>query len=299
MPVVGFLNTQSSVASAQLVGGFLRGLKQTGFSEGENAAIEYRWADGQYDQLPNLAADLVNRKVAVIFAAYVPAILAAKSLTSTIPIVFVSGLDPVALGLVTSLNRPTGNLTGISNFNVTLVAKRLEMMHQVVPQAGAIGLMMNPTSATKQSMEAEGNHAAQALGLRVILLRAGTESAIDSAFSTLVKEGVGALVVAGDSFFHSRFEQIATLAAQYKVPAIFDRREDTIAGGLMSYGTNDVDLYRQAGVYTGKILKGGKPSDLPVEQATQVELVVNLKTARTLGIDLPTSILLRADEVIE
>ena len=298
-PVVGFLNTQSSVVATQMVAGFLRGLKQTGFAEGENIAVEYRWADGQYDRLANLAADLVNRRVAVIVAAYTPAVLAAKSLTSTIPIVFISGLDPVASGLVTSLNRPAGNLTGISNYNVALVAKRIELMHQVAPQASVIALMVNPTTATAQSTEAEETRAARALGLHVVVVRAGTESAIDSGFASLVQQHAGGLIVAGDSFFRSRFEQIAKLAARYKVPAIYGRREDAIAGGLMSYGTDDVDLYRQAGIYTGKVLKGAKAADLPVEEATKIELVVNLKTAQTLGIEVPTSILLRADEVIE
>ena len=299
MPIVGFLNTQSSVVGTPMVAGFLRGLKQTGFAEGENFAVEYRWADGHYDRLANLAADLVNRRVAVIVAAYVPAVLAAKSLTSTIPIVFISGLDPVASGLVTSLNRPAGNLTGISNYNVALVAKRLELMQQVAPQASVIALMVNPTTATSQSMEAEGTRAARALGLHVVVIRAGTESAIDSGFASLVQQHADGLIVAGNSFFRSRFEQIAKLAARYKVPAIFGRREDAIDGGLMSYGTNDVDLFRQAGIYTGKVLKGAKPADLPVEEATKIELVVNLKTAQTLGIEMPTSILLRADEVIE
>jgi putative ABC transport system substrate-binding protein len=299
MPVIGFLNTQSSDGSAQIVTGFRKGLNQTDFAEGKDVTIEYRWANGAYDRLPELAADLLNHKVSVIVAAYFPAALAAKSVTSTIPIVFISGLDPVASGLVTSLNRPDGNLTGVSIFNVTLVAKRLELMHQVVPEAGVIALLVNPTTPAGQSMAAEGHRAAEILGLRLILLRASTESNIDSAFATLATERASALVVAGDSFFFSRFEQIAALAARYKVPAAYTRREETVAGGLMSYGTNVVDLYRQAGVYAGKILKGAKPADLPVEQATKIELVVNLKTARTLGIDMPTSILLRADEVIE
>jgi putative ABC transport system substrate-binding protein len=297
LPVVGFLNTQSAVE--QLAAGFRKGLNQAGFVDGENVAIEYRWAAGQYSRLPDMATDLIKRKVSVVVAAYHPAVLAAKSLTTSIPIVFITGLDPVGSGLVTSLNRPDGNLTGISNYNVTLVAKRLEMLHQVVPEASTIALLVNPNTNTSQSMEAEGNRAAAVLGLRLIVLRAGIESEIDSAFATLVREHAGALVVAGDSFFFSRFEQIGALAARHRVPAIFDRREDTVAAGLMSYGTNVVDLHRQAGVYAGKILKGAKPSDLPVEQATKVELVVNLKTARALGIEMPTSILLRADEVIE
>jgi putative ABC transport system substrate-binding protein len=298
-PVIGFLNTQSSVGTANLVTAFRKGLSQTDFAEGNDFTIEYRWAEGQYDRLPSLAADLLNHKVSVIVAAYVPAVLAARALTSTIPIVFISGLDPVTSGLVVSLNRPGGNLTGISNYNVALVAKRIELVHQMAPQAGAIALLVNPTTATSQSMAAEGDRAAKMLGLRLRVLRAGTESDIDSAFVVLVKESVGALVVAGDSFLFSRFEQIASLAAHYKIPTMYDRREDAVSGGLISYGTNVADLYRQAGVYTGKILKGAKPADLPVEEATKVELVVNLKTVRTLGLDMPTSILLRADEVIE
>ena len=298
-PVIGFLNTQSAVGTANLVTAFRKGLSQTNLVEGNDFTIKYRWAEGQYDRLPSLAADLLNNKVSVIVAAYIPAVLAARALTSTIPIVFISGLDPVASGLVVSLNRPGGNLTGISNYNVALVAKRIELVHQVAPPASAIALLVNPTTATSLSMAAEGDHAAKMLGLRLRVLRAETESDIDSAFVDLVKESVGGLVVAGDLFFFSRFEQIASLAAHHKIPTMYDRREDAVSGGLISYGTNVADLYRQAGVYTGKILKGAKAADLPVEEATKVELVVNLKTARTLGLDMPTSILLRADEVIE
>ncbi len=299
LPVIGFLNSQSSVGSEQLRDGFVTGLKQAGFIEGINVKVEYRWAAGHYDQFSALGSDLINRGVAVIVAAYIPAVFAAKSLTSTIPIVFISGLDPVTSGLVTSLSHPTGNLTGITNYNVTLVAKRLEMMRHIVPQASGIALMVNPKTPAAQSMEVEAKRAEQALGARVIIVRAYSEDSINSGFASLIAENAGGLVLAGDSYFHSRFEQIAGLAAQHKLPVIYDRREDALAGGLLSYGTNDVDLYRQAGIYAAKILKGAKPEDLPVEEATKIELVVNLKTARTLGLDVPTSILLRADEVIE
>jgi putative ABC transport system substrate-binding protein len=297
MPAVGFLNQGEPVGD--FATGFRTGLSEGSFVEGQNISIEFRWAEGHYDRLPELAAELVSRKVAVIVAAYHPAALAAKSATSTIPIVFISGLDPVTSGLVTSLNRPDRNLTGISNYNVTLVAKRLELMHEVVPEAGLIAMLVNPTTPVAQSLETEGNRAAQLLGLRQILLRASTASEIDAAFATLIHERAGALVVPGDAFFSSRLEQITTLTARYRIPTIYDRRENTVAGGMMSYGTNQVDMYRQAGVYAVKILKGAKPADLPVEQATKIELAVNLKSARALGIDMPTSVLLRADEVIE
>jgi len=298
-PVVGFLNTQSAADSTQYIAGFRRGLSQTDFVEGSNVTVDYRWAEGQYDRMPGAAADLVKRGVAAILAAYFPAVLAAKAATSTTPIVFISGLDPVESGLVSSLNRPGGNLTGLSIYNASLVAKRLEQMHQLVPQANAIALLINPATPASHAMEIEATSAAKTFGLRLVLLRASAASDIDAAFATLPEERAGALIVAGDSFFESRFQKILALAAQYKIPASYSRREDTIAGGLMSYGANLAELYRQAGVYVGKILKGAKPADLPVEQATKVELVVNLKTARALGVEMPTAILVRADEVIE
>jgi putative ABC transport system substrate-binding protein len=249
--------------------------------------------------LPQLAADLVNRKVAVIAAAYFPATLAAKAATSTIPIVFISGVDPIAAGLVTSLNRPGGNLTGVSNFNTSLTAKRLELLHQVVPRGDTIAVLVNSTSPAAQTIEAEARSAARVLGLRLDVLGASTEDEIDAAFADAAQRGAGALLVAGDAYFNSRRAQLIALAARYRIPANYDRREIATDGGLMSYGMNNVDFYRQVGIYTGQILKGAKPADFPVQQPTKVELVVNLKTARSLGLELPTSVLLSADEVIE
>ena len=299
MPVVGFLNQESAELVAHLVTGFRKGLSETGFSENQNIAIEYRWAEGHYERLPQLAADLVNRKVAVIAAAYLPAAFAARQASSTIPIVFISGVDPVAAGLVASLGRPGGNLTGLSNFNTSLTAKRLELLHQIVPRASAIAVLVNPTSPATQTINAEAEAAARALGLRVDVVAASTEHEIDAAFATIVQRGAGALLVGGDAYFNSRRGQFIALATRYSVPAIYDRREIAMAGGLMSYGINNFDMYRQAAIYTGQILKGTKPADLPVQQATKVEFVVNLKTAKALGLDLPTSVLLSADEVIE
>ena len=299
MPVIGFLNQESAELTALMVAGFRKGLSETGFVENQNVAIEYRWAEGRYERLTQLAADLVNRKVAVIAAAYFPATLAAKAATSTIPIVFISGVDPIAAGLVTSLNRPGGNLTGVSNFSTSLTAKRLELLHQVVPRADTIAVLVNSTSPAAQTIHAEARSAAQALGLRVHVLGASTEDEIDAAFAAVPQRGAGGLLVAGDAYFNSRRAQLIALAARYRIPANYDRKEIAIDGGLMSYGMNNVDLYRQFGIYTGQILKGAKPADFPVQQPTKVELVVNLKTARSLGLELPTSVLLSADEVIE
>jgi len=299
MPVVGFLNQESAELTAHLVAGFRMGLSETGFVENQNVAIEYRWAEGRYERLPQLAADLVNRKVAVIAAAYFPATLAAKAATSTIPIVFISGVDPIAAGLVTSLNRPGGNLTGVSNFNTSLTAKRLELLHQVVPRGDTIAVLVNSTSPAAQTIEAEARSAAQVLGLRLDVLGASTEDEIDAAFANAAQRGVGALLVAGDAYFNSRRAQLIALAARYRIPANYDRREIATDGGLMSYGMNNVEFYRQVGIYTGQILRRAKPADFPVQQPTKVELVVNLKTARSLGLELPTSVLLSADEVIE
>jgi putative ABC transport system substrate-binding protein len=285
--------------TAPLVTGFRKGLSETGFIERQNIAIEYRWAEGDYEQLPKLAADLVNRKVAVIAAAYFPAALAAKAATSTIPIVFMSGVDPVAGGLVASLNRPGGNLTGVTNFNISLTAKRLELLRQLVPRATTIGILVNSKSSAALRTEAETRAAAQALGIELDVVGASTEGQIDAAFATAVQRGVGALLISGDAFFNSRRTQLMELAKRHRLPVSYDRREIAIAGGLMSYGMNYVDFYRQAAIYTGQILKGSKPDHLPVQQPTKVELVVNLRTARALGIELPAAVLLSADEVIE
>ena len=299
MPVIGFLNQEASELTANNVTGFRKGLSETGFVENQNVTIEYRWGEGRYEQLPQLAAELVNRKVAVIASAFFPATLAAKAATSTIPIVFITGVDPVAAGLVASLARPGGNLTGLSNFNTRLIAKRFELLHQIVPRADTIAVLVNPKSPATQTIEAEARAAAQMLGLRVDVLVASTEDGIDAAFGTAIQRGVGALLVGGDAYFNSRRAQFIALAARHGLPANFDRKEIAIDGGLMSYGMNNFDMYRQVGIYTGQILKGAKPADLSVQQPTKVELVVNLKTAKSLGLELPTSVLLSADEVIE
>jgi putative ABC transport system substrate-binding protein len=299
MPVIGFLNQEASELTANNVTGFRKGLSETGFIENQNVTIEYRWGEARYEQLPQLAAELVNRKVAVIASAFFPATLAAKAATSTIPIVFITGVDPVAAGLVASLARPGGNLTGLSNFNTRLIAKRLELLHQIVPRAAAIAVLVNPKSPATQTIEAEARAAAQVLGLRMDVLVASTEDGIDAAFGTAIQRGVGALLVGGDAYFNSRRAQFIALAARHRLPANFDRKEIAIDGGLMSYGMNNFDMYRQVGIYTGQILKGAKPADLSVQQPTKVELVINLKTAKSLGLDLPTSVLLSADEVIE
>jgi putative ABC transport system substrate-binding protein len=299
MPMIGFLNQESAELTAHVLAAFRKGLSETGFVENQNVAIEYRWADGRYERLPQLAADLVNRKVAVIAAAYFPATLAAKAATSTIPIVFISGVDPIAAGLVASLNRPGGNLTGLSNFSTSLTAKRLELLHQIVPRGDAITVLMNSSTPSAQTIEAEARSAAEALGLRLDVLGASTEDEIDAAFATAAQRGAGGLLVAGDAYFNRRRAQLIALAARYRIPANYDRKEFAIDGGLMSYGMNNVDLYRQFGIYTGQILKGAKPADFPVQQPTKVELVVNLNTARSLGLELPTAVLLSADEAIE
>jgi ABC-type uncharacterized transport system substrate-binding protein len=299
MPVIGFLNQEASELTGNNVTGFRKGLSESGFVENQNVTIEYRWAEARYERLPQLAAELVERKVAVIASAFFPATLAAKAATSTIPIVFMSGVDPVAAGLVASLSRPGGNLTGLSNYNTRLIAKRFELLHQAVPRADAIAVLVNPKTPVAQTIEAEARTAAQALGLHMDLLAASTEDEIDTAFRAAVQRGVGALLVGGDGYFNSRRTQFIALSVRHRLPASFDRKEIAMAGGLMSYGMNNFDMYRQVGIYTGQILKGAKPADLPVQQPTKVELVVNLKTAKSLGLELPTSVLLSADEVIE
>jgi ABC-type uncharacterized transport system substrate-binding protein len=299
LPVIGFLNQESEELIGHSVAGFRKGLRETGFVEGRNAEIEFRWAEGRYEQLPRLAGDLVNRKVAVITASYLPAALAAKAATTTIPIVFISGVDPVAAGLVSSLRQPGGNLTGLSNFNTSLTAKRLELLHEVVPHAGAIAVLANPRSPTVETVRLEAQAASRALKLPVDVVAAATQSEIDVAVADAVRRGAGALVVAGDAFFNSRRQQLIALAARHRLPALYDRKEIAVAGGLMSYGISNFDQYRQIGIYTGQILKGAKPADLPVQQPTKVELIVNLQVARSLGLEMPTSVLLSADEVIE
>jgi putative ABC transport system substrate-binding protein len=281
------------------IAAFHQGLGETGYVEGQNLAIEYRWADNRYDRLPALAADLVDRKVDLIVAIAGAPALAAKSATSTIPIVFSGVGDPVGFGLVTSLARPDGNLTGFSNINVELTPKRLELLSELVPQAKVIALLVNPNNPNTESIIRDLQEAARAKGVQLPILKAGTESEIDAAFATLVELRAGALIVAGDPFFFGRREQLLALASRHAVPANYMWREFATAGGLISYGTRVTEAFRQAGNYAGRILKGAKPADLPVQQTTIFDLVVNLKTAEALGLTVPPSILARATEVIE
>jgi ABC-type uncharacterized transport system substrate-binding protein len=302
MPVIGYLNTRAPDDDPSVLAAVRQGLRDAGYVERQNVAIEYRFAENQYDRLPALAADLVRRRVAVIIAAPTPAALAAKAATTntTIPIVFEVGTDPVALGLVASLNRPGGNVTGVTNLNAQLIPKRLELLRELVPGATSIALLVNPTSpAAADSILRDSQAAARSLGLQLHVLHASTEEDLDTAFATLVRLRAGALVVAGDPFFDSRSEKLAALTARHSVPATHESREFVVAGGLMSYGSPYTEAYRLAGTYTGRVLKGEKPADLPVQQATKIELVINLKTARALGIMMPLTLRGRADEVIE
>ena len=296
--MIGFLHYASPAPFARFVATFHQGLSETGYVEGQNVAIEYRWAEGRYERLPALAADLVGQKVDVIVAAGPPSARAAKSATSTIPIVFSSG-DPVGEGLVAGLARPGGNLTGVSLLTVELTAKRLELLSEVVPQAGVIALLVNPNDVNAERITRDVQEGARAKGVQLHVLKAGSESEIDAAFPSLVQQQAGGLVVGTDPFFNSRREQLVSLAARHTVPAIYEWREFAAAGGLISYGSSLTSVYRQIGIYTGKILNGAKPADLPVEQPTRFELVVNLNTAKDLGLTVPPSILARADEVIE
>jgi putative tryptophan/tyrosine transport system substrate-binding protein len=299
MPVIGFLNGASYELSAFLVRAFHQGLGETGFVEGQNVAIEYRSADGQYDRLPALAADLVRRQVNVIAATGTPTGLPAKAATTTIPIVFVTGSDPVEQGLVSSLNRPGANLTGATTLAVELGRKRLELLHEMIPKATLVGALLNPKGPNLETVSRDLQAAARTIGLPVHLLYASTEAELDTVFATLDSLRPGALVIGTDTFFNSQSRKLGVLTVRHAMPAIYQYREFVAAGGLMSYAGSITDAYRVAGVYTGRILKGEKPSELPVQQSTKAELFVNLNTAKALGITVPQSILLRADEVIQ
>jgi putative ABC transport system substrate-binding protein len=302
MPIVGVLYTSSPAAAPHLTLAFRQGLNETGFIEGQNVRIEYRFAEGHYDRMPGMAADLVHRQVAVIATpSTTAATLAAKAATQDIPIVFLVGTDPVQIGLVASLNRPGGNLTGVAILAVELAAKRLELLHELVPAATLIAYLSNPTNPIFADAEARVvQAAAHVLGVRILMLNATTPNEIEAAFESLIQQHADALLVGDDVFFQvSQRDQLVALAARHRVPAIYDRRENAAAGGLISYGTDIADAVRQVGVYTGRILKGEKPAELPVQQSIKVELVINMKTAKSLGLTFPLNLLGRADAVIE
>ena len=299
MPVIGFLISSSLEAYARDLAAFREGLHEADYVAGRNVAIEYRSADNHYDRLPSMAADLVRSQVAVIATASLPAALAAKAATTTIPIVFAMSADPVQLGLVASLSRSGSNLTGVTNLTLEVAPKRLELLHELVPMANVLALLVNPTNRNAEIQLRDLQAAARTLALQLHVLHASTENDIDDALSTLVKLKARGLVIGADAFFNSRSKQLATLALRYAVPAIYQYREFTAAGGLMSYGANIADAWRQVGFYAGRILKGAKPADLPVVQSHKFELVINAQTATMLDLAVPPQLLARADEVIE
>lgn len=299
LPVVGFLGSSSAEDWVPFVAAFQSGLKETGYVEGDSVSVEYRWANGQYDRLPGLAVDLVRREVAVILAAGSPApALAAKGATASIPIVFANGADPVRFGLVASLNRPGGNISGVNFLVADLGEKELGLIHELTPNVAA-AVMINPNNPNAESISRIASDAGRSHALQLHVLKAGTTEEIDAAFAKLVEQQLGALLVAADAFFLGRRKQFVALAARYRIPAIYYMREFVTAGGLMSYGTNIREAYRRAGVYTGKILKGAKPAELPVEQSSRFEFVINLTTAKALQVEIPPTLLALADEVIE
>jgi putative ABC transport system substrate-binding protein len=298
MPVIGFLNSVSPPRFSALLSAFHGGLNETGYFEGRNVAIEYRWAEGQYDRLPALAADLVDRRVAVIVANTAAAPVA-KATTKTIPIVFTTGEDPVKSGLVASLNRPGGNLTGVVSLNAEVGSKRMELLKELIPTATTIGMLVNPSNPISEILSRDAQAASRALGLQLYLLEANTERELDAVFVRLIQLRADALVIGADAFMSGRSVQLAALAASYLVPTISPYRPFVAAGGLMSYGGSNTEASRLVGAYTGRILKGEKPADLPVQQSTKVEFAINLKTAKALGLQVPTTLLARADEVIE
>ena len=300
MPVVGFINVASAKDYAPLLSAFLKGLSEAGYVDGRNVSIEYRWAEGRQDRLPTMVADLIHHGVAVIAATTTEAALAAKTATATIPIVFTTSGDPVKLGLVVNLNRPGRNVTGVTSLLVLVLSKRLELLHELVPTASSMAVLVNPANPTVAEINSkELLAAARTLGLELHILNASTERDIDGAFAKLIQLRTGGLVIAPDPFYNGRVEQLAALTIRHSVPAIHHSREFVVAGGLLSYGGGSADAYRLAGNYTGRVLRGDKPADLPVQQATKVELYINLKAAKALGITVPQSVQSRADEVIE
>jgi putative ABC transport system substrate-binding protein len=299
VPVIGFLSTQSADGSKIVTVPFLQGLKEAGYVEGQNVAVEYRWAANQFDRLPALAADLVRRRVAVIVAGGPEATLAAKTATTTIPIVFTVGADPVALGLVASLNRPGTNVTGSANLWTELAPKQLQLLRELMPDAALFGVLVDPAFLGTPSIIADLQAAARTLGLELVVANARTDSDLETAFATYSQQRVGAVLVGNSTFFSRRMEQLAALAARHVLPAIYPFREYALAGGLMSYGSSLGYFYHQVGINTGRILKGDKPADLPVQQVTKIDLVINLKTAKALGLTIPETLLATADEVIQ
>src|SRR5450759_2372717 len=299
MPVIGFINNGTPKGNDYLRAAFQKGVSETGYIEGQNVKIEFRWAEGHDDRLPGLAADLVRRRVSVIAATSTQAALAAKDATATIPIVFETGADPIKLGLVARLNRPDGNITGVTQLSSELVAKRLGLLHDLIPTATIIGFLVNPTDPLTETQTRDMQEAAHALGLQIHVLNASTEGEINTEFAILSQLRLGALLVGTSNLFSRRPERLAALAARQGLPAIYQYREYAAAGGLISYGTSITDAYRQAGIYTSRVLKGEKPADLPVLRPTKFELVINLKTAKTLGLNIPSGVLAIADEVIE
>jgi putative ABC transport system substrate-binding protein len=299
MPIIGFLDSSSADEYAPFLAAFRSGLTEAGFIEGRNVAIEYRWADARYDRLPALAAELVRIPVAVLVATGITAAVATKAATATIPIVFNTGGDPIRFGLVASLNRPGRNVTGVASLGKELVAKRFELLREMVPKADAIAFLVNPNNAVAELDTSDAQAAAATLGQKLIVLKASSKDDIDTAFSAIVEQRGGGLLQQVDPFLQSRRGQLVALAARYALPAIYERRDFAAAGGLMSYGTSLRDALRLVGNYTGRVLKGEKPADLPVQQAVKVELILNLRTAKALGLDVPMSMLMRVDEVIE
>jgi putative tryptophan/tyrosine transport system substrate-binding protein len=300
VPVIGFLGPRSAQSDAYRVTAFRQGLSEAGLVDGQNFTIEYRWADSYYDRLPALATELVHRQVAVIATSGTPAAVAAKAATKTIPIIFETAADPVKIGLVASLARPGGNITGVTQASEEIAPKRLELLHELLPKAGALALLVNPTAPVlAEPQKREVLSAANALGIELHVLNASTEQDFDRVFAKLTELKAGGLVIGGDAFFTSHAKQLAALTVQHAVPAIYQWREFAAAGGLMSYGSNVTETHRLVGLYTGRILKGGKPADLPVQQAAKVEMFINLKTARALGITIPLPLSGRADEIFE
>ena len=299
MPVVGYLSSLAQAVSVHFDAAFRRGLSEMGYVEGQNVSIEYRWITDSYDPLPTMAADLVQRQVAVICALGPPAVLAAKAATSGVPIVFVTGADPIKFGFVASFNRPSGNITGIWIVSTVLAQKRLQLMRELLPKAELIALLVNPTSPVAAPQSQDAQAAAGALGIKLNVLSAVTEDDLDQVFAAVVQQRPDALIISADPFFYSKREHVVALAARHRIPTLYEIREYVEVGGLMSYGTVFRDGYYKGGIYTGRILKGVKPTELPVEQVNKLELVINLKTAKTLGLEIPPNLLARADEVIE